>query len=96
MEQEVKEIHNRNEQESVKEGSEKKSLPDFYLSDEQLEELQEFCQNFNPYEEPSLEDKLRLQEYGVSDLNNPFEVTNKILLLLENNIQFRENSAEAR
>lgn len=91
MKQEVKNIQKRNSSDSESLSVEK-SLPEYYLTDEQLEELQNFCQTFNPYEELSLESKLRLQEYGVQDFSNPFEVTNKLLLLLENNLQFRNNA----
>jgi hypothetical protein len=65
-------------------------LPEFYLDDDSLEELKDFCQNLDPYQEMDLKTKLRLQEYGVTDFSNPFEITNKLLLLLENNLQFRE------
>jgi len=94
MEQEVKEIQNRNTVDAAS-LSDDAVYPEFYLNDDQLQELQDFCHSFNPYEEPSLEDKLRLKEFGVTDFNNPFEVTNKLLLLLENNIQFRDSSTEA-
>lgn len=86
MKQVVKEIQKRN----IESSSEHNELPKFYLTDELLQDLQDFCDVFNPYEELSLENKLRLQEYGIEDHSNPFEVTNKLLLLLENNIQFRE------
>ena len=67
-------------------------LPNFYLNDKLLEELKTFCQDFNPYEEMGLETKLRLQEYGITDLSNPFAMTNRLLMLLENNLQFREKN----
>ena len=85
MKHEVKEIQKRN----VENQSPCEELPDFYLDDQQLEELRKFCDSLNPYAPMSLEQKLRLSEYGITDLSNPFEVTNKLLLLLENNLQFR-------
>lgn len=91
MKQEVKNIQNRNTDELNRSNS-NTEVPEYFLNDEQLAELQEFCQTFNPYEELSLESKLRLQEYGVESFENPFEVTNKLLLLLENNLQFRNNA----
>ena len=87
MKQHVNVFQNRNENVPQVQTVE---LPDFYLDDELLEELKEFCQSFNPYEEMDLETKLRLQAYGVTDFANPFAMTNTILLLLENNLQYRE------
>lgn len=63
--------------------------PDFYLNDEALAELRIFCDTFDPYKNMDLETKFRLQEYGIVELSNPFEITNKLLLLLENNLQYR-------
>ena len=85
MKHEVKEIQKR----TIKSQAPNEELPDFYLNDEQLETLRDFCDSLNPYGPMSLEEKLRLSEYGITDLSNPFEVTNKLLLLLENNLQFR-------
>jgi hypothetical protein len=65
--------------------------PEYYIDDEQLESLKTFCQSFDPYSEMDLETKLRLQEFGITELSDPFQITNKILKLLENNIQYRES-----
>lgn len=91
MKHEVKEIQNRETMtHHVSQSSH--DLPDFYLDDDQLEELRVFCDQFNPYQELGLEDKLRLQEYGIVKFDNPFEMTNQLLLLMENNLQYREKN----
>lgn len=92
MENKQELIHNRNliEQNDV----ENTQLPTNYLDDEQLEILKFLCQNLNPYEELSLEEKLKLQEFGITDLSNPFSITNKLLFLLEDNLQFRAQSTQ--
>ncbi|EQC51121.1 hypothetical protein [Bacteriovorax sp. DB6_IX] len=95
MKHEVNKIQKRNSV-SVANESDVRNHPDFYIDDQALEELQLFCQELNPYEELSLEEKLRLQEYGIMDLANPFEITNKLLLILENNIQYREKLGESQ
>ena len=61
--------------------------PDYYLNDKALAELRDFCDSFDPYMNMDLETKFRLQEYGVVELSNPFEITTTLLLLLENNLQ---------
>lgn len=82
-------FHIRNENGQFHIESEEVSHPDFYLNDETLDELQKFCQDFDPYRDMDLETKFRLQEFGIIDLSNPFDITNKLLLLLENNLQYR-------
>lgn len=82
-------FHIRNEKEHFQATDEVISHPDYYLNDEMLAELQNFCQDFDPYRDLDLETKFRLQEFGIIDLSNPFDITNKLLLLLENNLQYR-------
>lgn len=82
-------IHIRKKLDAPKED---KKLPSNYLNDEQMEILKELCQTLNPYEDLSLEDKLKLQEFGITDFSNPFSITNKLLFLLEDNLQFRTES----
>ncbi|MFG1501445.1 hypothetical protein ABMA70_14650 [Halobacteriovorax sp. XZX-3] len=89
MENKEELFHIRNENHAFDKQSEDINHPDFYLNDELLEELKLFCQNFDPYRDMDLETKFRLQEFGVLELSNPFEITNKLLLLLENNLQYR-------
>ena len=88
MKQHTTEFQKRNEPFSIENEDIK---PDYYLDDEGLEELKEFCQTFNPYSELCLESKLKLQEYGITDFENPFISTNKLLMILENNLQYRES-----
>ena len=64
--------------------------PKHFVSDERMEELKILCHELDPFQQMSLEQKLRLQEFGVKDLSNPFEITNKLLLILEENLQYRK------
>lgn len=87
MEEKESIIHNRKMDGQVV--AQDKKLPANYLDDERLELLKDLCLNLNPYEELSLEDKFKLQEFGVTDFSNPFAITNRLLFLLEDNLQFR-------
>lgn len=84
-------FQNRNENELNDISSNDVQKPTNYLSDEQLEVLKQLCRDLNPYEEMSLDEKLKLQEFNITDLNNPFAITNKLLMILEDNLQYRES-----
>lgn len=86
---EVFQIQNKSHQNQQTQIEQDIVRPDFYLNDEALAELRSFCDTFDPYVNLDLETKFRLQEYGIIDLSNPFDITNKLLLLLENNLQYR-------
>ncbi len=81
----------RNEPIQSQESTDQRSLPDYYIDDTRLVQLRQLCETLNPYEELTLEEKLTLQEFGIADFSNPFTITNKLLLILEENIQFRES-----
>ena len=48
--------------------------------------LGDICSEINPYEEIPDELKMRLMDYNILDLSDPFKVTNKLLMLLEDTI----------
>lgn len=48
--------------------------------------LESICAEINPYESISNELKLKLLDFNILDLNDPFKVTNSLLMLLEDTI----------
>lgn len=48
--------------------------------------LGDICSEINPYEEIPDELKMRLMDFNILELNDPFKVTNQLLLLLEDSI----------
>ncbi len=48
--------------------------------------LKELCQDLDPYSPLTDLTKSKLQAFGIKDLENPFTITNQLLLLLENAI----------
>ncbi|EQC46530.1 hypothetical protein [Bacteriovorax sp. Seq25_V] len=92
MEQKETIFQNRNTEHGISDNSSIEVVrPNNYIVDEQLAELRKLCETINPYEELSLEEKLRLQEFGITDFSNPFYITNQLLFILEENIQYRES-----
>jgi hypothetical protein len=53
------------------------------ILEEKIEELKKICQEIDPYQSLTLDMKNRLIDAGVEDLSNPFYITNKLILLLE-------------
>jgi hypothetical protein len=51
-----------------------------------IESLSQICQELNPYVEIPNELKMRLLDYNILDLSDPFKVTNQLLILLEDTI----------
>jgi hypothetical protein len=62
--------------------------PQEYMLDleAKISELKDLCQNLDPYSPLSEITKSKLIKYGVEELDNPFAITNKLLLLLEDSI----------
>lgn len=48
--------------------------------------LGDICTELNPYDEISDELKMRLLDFNILDLSDPFKVTNQLLMLLEDTI----------
>ncbi len=48
--------------------------------------LGDICTEINPYEEISPDLKMRLLDFHILDLSDPFKVTNQLLMLLEDTI----------
>jgi hypothetical protein len=48
--------------------------------------LENICQDLNPYQEISNELKIRLSEFHILELSDPFKITNTLLMLLEDSI----------
>lgn len=48
--------------------------------------LGDICTEINPYESIPDELKMKLLDFNILDLNDPFNVTNKLLMLLEDTI----------
>ncbi len=51
-----------------------------------IESLSLICQELNPYTQIPDELKMRLLDYNILDLSDPFKVTNQLLILLEDTI----------
>ena len=51
-----------------------------------IQKLSDICQDLNPYLEVSPELQLRLSEFHILELSDPFKVTNTLLMLLEDSI----------
>lgn len=48
--------------------------------------LGDICSEINPYEAIPDEIKMKLMDFNILDLDDPFKVTNKLLMLLEDTI----------
>lgn len=53
----------------------------------QINELQKLCDELDPYSEICAEHKKVLNKYGIADLNDPFSLTNRLILMLEDSIE---------
>lgn len=51
-----------------------------------IQKLSDICQDLNPYQEISAELQIRLSEFHILELSDPFKVTNTLLMLLEDSI----------
>jgi hypothetical protein len=51
-----------------------------------IQKLGDICQDLNPYQAISPELKLRLNEFNILELSDPFKITNTLLMLLEDSI----------
>lgn len=55
--------------------------------EERIAELEDICQHIDPAQEISEEMKLRLERFHIVDLIDPFMITNKLVVLLEDAIE---------
>lgn len=53
----------------------------------QIQELSILCQTLDPYKKIPVRQKKVLKRYNVINLNDPFMITNKLLLLIEDSIE---------
>ena len=51
-----------------------------------IKKLSDICNELNPYQPVSDEFKKRLKEFNILEHNDPFKITNALLLLLEDTI----------
>ncbi len=51
-----------------------------------IKTLGDICTEINPYEAIPDELKMKLMDFNILDLDDPFKVTNKLLMLLEDTI----------
>jgi hypothetical protein len=51
-----------------------------------IQKLSQICQELNPYQEISPELKMKLKDFQILELSDPFRVTNTLLMLLEDAI----------
>ena len=68
-------------------------LSDYNLLQEKVDYLEariklldDICTEINPYESIPDELKMKLMDFNILDLNDPFKVTNTLLMLLEDTI----------
>lgn len=54
--------------------------------EERIKKLGEICNDLNPYTPISPEFKLRLREFNILEFDDPFKITNALLILLEDSI----------
>ena len=52
-----------------------------------IDELNTLCRELDPYQEISKEMMEQLSKYGVFTEDNPFVITNKLVLILENSVE---------
>lgn len=52
-----------------------------------IEELNALCRDLDPYQPIDSETKELLKRYGVFEEDNPFVITNKLVLILENSVE---------
>lgn len=52
-----------------------------------IKKLGDFCNELNPYVEISNEQKMFLMDHNILEFNDPFKITNQLLMLLEDSIE---------
>ena len=56
-------------------------------------QLREICDQLDPYRPLSPEMQQQLQQFGINDFSDPFQITNQLLLLLEDTLTELHNLA---
>lgn len=51
-----------------------------------IKKLGDICNELNPYQPVDAEFKLRLREFNIMEFEDPFKITNALLMLLEDSI----------
>lgn len=54
--------------------------------EERIKKLGDICNDLNPYMPITAEFKLRLREFNILEFDDPFKITNALLILLEDSI----------
>ncbi len=49
--------------------------------------LNDICNTLNPYAPITIDMQKKLQRFHIKDLNDPFSITNKIVVMLENSVE---------
>ena len=52
-----------------------------------IEELNTLCRDLDPYQPIDTKTQEQLKRYGVFEIDNPFVITNKLVLILENAVE---------
>ena len=61
------------------------------LLSQKIEMLKAICAELNPYETITEEMKERLNAVGIFELNNPFQLTNTLIVMLEDAIEKQQS-----
>lgn len=56
-------------------------------------QLKEICDQLDPYQPLSPAMQQQLQQFGINDFSDPFQITNQLLLLLEDTLTELHNLA---
>ncbi len=54
--------------------------------EEKIKKISEICNELNPYQPVAKEFQLRLREFNILEFEDPFKITNSLLILLEDTI----------
>ncbi len=63
------------------------------IMEQRAAHLKEICDKLDPYHPLPPEMQQQLQQYGIFDFSDPFQITNQLLLLLEDTLTELHNLA---
>ena len=55
--------------------------------EQKIDELNDLCGGMDPYNEVGESEKKRLLEFGIEENADPFEITNRLVVMLEDSIE---------
>lgn len=56
--------------------------------------LHYLCQNLDPYQEISSEMKEMLKKVGITELSDPYEITNQLILMMEDALNKKQDTTK--